>query len=214
MLQYQYSSEDEIPDGLREHYVERDGQYVLNVGGLPTRLAELEEEVRQLRERQLPAGHVAVTEAEARALAAYRELGRPHELRAALEAYEHAQSKLAAIEREQTLRRAAELAGLRPEPFVAVAAAKQLQVEIREVDDDGTRTERAFVRLGEDQLDLREYVERDREWNSLMPALVAQPGGVPYPPQQSAATAEPVNPARAYIARVYQGARKDGANAS
>lgn len=160
------------------------------------RARQLEAQVRDLQGKVPGEGSVILQGDDANAWATYRELGTPDEVRQGLDRQAELQGQLQQRERETLLRQVAEQAGYKPGVLaqldrMAQAQGKELAFEVREVEQDGAKTQVPFVRDGETESALTEYATQ--EWADFLPALTAQPApttppaapppGVRYPPQ-------------------------------
>jgi hypothetical protein len=158
----------------------------------------LRQEVTDLKSKAAPEGTRVLSTDEAKAYDAYAALGKPDDLRKAIDLNGEATAKLARLEREQLLGKAASAAGFKS--AVLQRLAGDLPIEIRDVDGKPA----AFVKDATGETPLTEYATT--AWADFLPALQveAQQGGTSYVNQSAGDKLPPQNPAQAYINRNYK----------
>lgn len=178
---------------------------------------ELQDEVKALKANQKPEGAVILTGDEATAYGAYRELGKPDEIKTWLDERQSLSTQVATAQRDGTLRDAAGAAGFK---FAVLKdRAGDLPIEIREVEVEGKKVNRAFVKPeGGQEAELTAYAEQ--HWGDYLPALQAteqgsgqrsQGNGVAFPAQQSSQAQRQVTGPQVagnYVTSTYQGPPK------
>jgi hypothetical protein len=125
----------------------------------------LREEVTTLKAKVAPDGARVLTAEEAKAYDAYAALGKPEDVKKALEANSEATAKLAKLERSERLRAAAEAAGYKPS--VLERLASDLTIEVRPVKDSAPLV--VVVADGQETA-LADYAEK--EWKDFLPSLM------------------------------------------
>jgi hypothetical protein len=179
-------------------------------GGEAGRVAELlYRENHDLREKnralagQVPGqGAVVLPPEQAAQWTAYTALGKAEELKTALEARTTAETKLASLEREATLRQVQDASGFKASVLGQLPGAAALAFTVREVEADGKQVPTAFVKDAAGvETPLAAYAAQ--HWADFLPALaVAQGGtagqGVGFVTQATGGTA-PSNPVDAFI---------------
>jgi hypothetical protein len=95
---------------------------------------------------KLPAdGAVVLAQADAAELDAYRALGKPAEVKTALDAKSTAEKDLATLRRHEAVRAAAEAHGYKAGLLGKVPSLAEQTIEIKDVQEDGKPVKRAFV---------------------------------------------------------------------
>jgi hypothetical protein len=168
----------------------------------------LGDQVKALEGNQKPEGAVILTGDEATAYEAYKGLGKPDEIKTALDERQALSAEVATAKRDGTLRDAAGAAGFK---FAVLKdRAGELPIEIREVEVQGKKVNRAFIKPeGGQEAELTAYAEQ--HWGDYLPALKAteqgqgqRSSGVTYPAQQSSGSqGNPPNAAQAYLNQTY-----------
>jgi hypothetical protein len=129
----------------------------------------LREEVTTLKAKVAPDGARVLTAEEAKAYDAYAALGKPEDVKKALEANSEATAKLAKLEKAERLRAAAEAAGYKPS--VLERLASDLTIEVRPVKDSAPLV--VVVADGQETA-LADYAKQN--WGDFLPALEAKNG--------------------------------------
>ena len=152
---------------------------------------ELSDELREAKTKVPAEGSVVLSTEQAAQWAAYQALGNPEEVKNAIDEKSTLQGQLDSMARNTILRDVAEKSGfkfsvLQTADDLAKSRGKNLTYELREVEEDGAKVMRAFVKDGDTQKPLGEYAQE--QWADLMPALVVQSDtqtqtGTPYPGQ-------------------------------
>lgn len=155
------------------------------------------EKIRQLTESQPPAGAVVLKGDDAKAWEAYVSLGKPGDLRKALDDGKLVAAEATTLRKAEVVREAAELSGFKP--GVLKTLAKDIEITFVEVKgQDGKAVREAHVKGVDDATTpLKAFAET--EWKEFLPALKAEakgfaPGtpprrnGVPVPPVTSPET--------------------------
>lgn len=193
MLKSIYEKLEDIPEGDRAHYAQADGKYVLQLDNEHPVIVKNGELLRQhstdkgaitrltnekatLEATALPAGHVAMPSAKAQLLPAYEALGKPEDLKAAVGERDGLKAEVSGFKKDATLREVAEAYGWPFEAFKGLDElhrARNLQYELKEVEEDGQKVKRATVKWKdgdkEETKPLKEYAET--EWKPFMPSL-------------------------------------------
>lgn len=178
------------------------------MNGDATRLAEQlyrdnyeqREELRTLRAARPADGAVVLSPEQAAHWQAYQQLGTPEALTTERTQAQHLQERAARLEREQTLRRAAEVANLRPNVLARLPDLPAVEVQEGE-------TPSAFAVPADGQrVALTDYVAQ--HYADFLPALTSEAHSpasrTPYPAQANGKTPTPPNPALAYIKKTYK----------
>jgi hypothetical protein len=170
---------------------------------------QLQQQLQEAQTRALQAGHVAVPQADAEALAAYRALG-------TLEALNGSLAELNGVRRNQTIHRAAGLLNLKGAALVRLLP-EMVEMEFRQEIHDGKAVEIPMIKVNGQQQALQQYVEN--ELKDFLPALkeqtqggsgtsstdqkfVRQPGGGGNPPDDKS------DPVKARIAAMAEQAKQ------
>jgi hypothetical protein len=179
-------------------------------GGEAGRVAELlYRENHELREKnrtlaaQAPGqGAVVLQGEQAAQWTAYTALGKAEELKAAIEARGAAEGRLAALEREATLRQVQDASGYRASVLSQLRGVEDLTFSVREISADGKKLTAAFVKdkAGQEHA-LSDYAAQ--HWADFLPALIASQGGTPSQGagfvRQATSGSAPSNPVDAFI---------------
>jgi hypothetical protein len=169
---------------------------------------ELREKNRTLAAQAPAQGAVVLAGEQAAQWQAYTALGKAEELKAAIEARGAAEGRLAALEREATLRQVQDASGYKASVLGQLPGASDLTFTVREVEADGKKTPTAFVKdkAGAEHA-LTAYAQQ--HWADFLPALAAPQGGAPsqgagFVRQASGGTKPaPADPFTAYTRRAY-----------
>lgn len=147
---------------------------------------QLRDRVRQLEGRVPAEGSMVLTGDQVTAWQAYQQIGDVATVQQRLTDGQTAISERDTLRRDGVLRDVAEMSGFRLSVLQGIRGATDLQYEVREVDENGQRVRRAFVRNGETTTPVADYA--NQHWADFLPALrVAQQGhgGVPFPAQNA-----------------------------
>lgn len=186
--------------GMRALLDKHKGDAMAVVGILYNENYSLRESNRQLKARQAPEGATVLTGEDAQSWATYQALGKPADLKTAVEERTQLQGKLAGMERETTLRSVAEAAGYKPTVLanldrIAKAEGKTLTFDVRETQQDGKPVKVAYVKDGDKELSISDYANAN--WADFLPALTAvqgsgqqQQGGTRFVAQHSGSGAQ------------------------
>ncbi len=153
---------------------------------------DLKRQLADLQGKVPVEGSTVISVDDAAALAAYKALGKPDEVKQGLDEKANLQGKLAGMERETTLRTVAETVGYKAGVLanldrMAKAEGKALDFNVRDTTVDGKTIKAAFVKDGDKELPLTEYASVN--WSDFMPALTVQgtqqqaQSGIRYPTQ-------------------------------
>lgn len=157
--------------------------------GYREQLRSLKAEAEALRAKAPPEGAVLLAAADKEVWQAYRELGQPDDVKARLGERDKLAAEVTAMKRDDLLREAARVAGYKFSVLKDRAAG--LDVELRDVTEDGKTAKQAVVKTESGAQPLGEYAER--HWGDYLPALLTETpagnaAGTPYPSQASSAT--------------------------
>jgi hypothetical protein len=140
--------------------------------------------------KDAPEGSITLTPEEAAAWETYTQLGRPEDLQTTLDAYSEASAELARLQRLDTIRQSAELAGFNAQILTDLDKANPGLTFAVEEDEEGRPQAMVTEEEGEPQ-PLREYAAN--HWRAYLPILTADPAqpsagapGQPYPRQRPA----------------------------
>lgn len=160
---------------------------------------------RDLESNRVPEGGLALTADEAKAWAAYQELGKPEELQSGLKERDDLKEKVELHERKERVAEAASAASLNPEVLLKLPGSEKLRFEVKTEKVDGEDVPVAYVTEAEDGATpqkLTDYV--DETWPEFKPALQAEEqeekgggGGTSFPPQRSKGASTKTGPASA-----------------
>lgn len=158
--------------------------------GYREQLRTLKSEVETLKAKVVPDDAVVLTGDDKAHWQVYRELGKPDEVQARLGERDKLNDELTTLKRDELLRDAAQVAGYKFS--VLKDRASGLNVELRDVTEDGKTVKRAVVKTESGEQPLSEYAER--HWGDYLPALRANAAtpaatGTPYPSQASSTAA-------------------------
>ncbi len=186
---------EKLADALNDNY------------GLRRKRDDLQGEIKTLQANQKPEGATILTGDEAKIYEGYKPLGTPDEIKARLAAGDEASGKAKSLERDGTLRDAAQRYGY---DFDALRAhAGDLALTAQEVEEDGKRVTKYRAGEGTAQTDLAEWVAKQPAYVGRALAVAdtgqgQQSGGVRYPAQWSGGGAQPpANAADAFFAQKY-----------
>jgi hypothetical protein len=165
---------------------------------------EYKTEVETLRGKAAPEGAIVLSADDAKAWEAYKAIGKPDDLTKAVTDRDAAQAELQKLRHEKTLTAAAEAHGYRAAALGKLPSLAGKAIEMREVEIEGAKVPRAFVKDGDKETGLTEYITaHDPE---LLPALSADAvetrkgGGISYPAQPgNGGKPAAVNAAKSYI---------------
>lgn len=135
--------------------------------------------------KQVPAeGGRALTKEEAAAYDAYVVLGKPADLKTAIDAGKTGQERLATLERDALVRAAAEAHGYKPAALGKLPSLTGKNILVEDAQVDGKQIKRAFVQDGNAKIALPDYItQHDPEFVAALAAEPAAPGGIVLPPQ-------------------------------
>lgn len=193
-----YSSLDEVPEALREHYKLSGGKYVpelsddhpvvvnnkqllLDKSKAVSRSEELTADLEVAKQSSLPRGHIAVSKADHDLLEKVKVHGTSDEVVKKLDEHKTLKEETDRRKRQDSLTDVAKELGYMPEAFVRLQGLPDF--EIRE--KDGKKTVIAKVKDGNTTVekDASEYVEA--EFAPFLPALKAEKNGTRYHGSQS-----------------------------
>lgn len=123
----------------------------------------LKQEVATLKERQPAEGTRVLSKEEADEYGAYVALGKPADVKKAIDANGEASAKLAKLERDAQLRTAADAAGYKPSVLSTLAGDLDIQVEAKE------GKPLVYVVKDGEKIALADYAAK--EWADFLPAL-------------------------------------------
>lgn len=126
--------------------------------------ARYRDEIRTLKERTLPDGAAVLQGDDLTRWTRYQELGTPDDLQTRLAERDTLADRLAAHDRAATVRKVAELTGWKADVLADVGA--NVAYEIREIDEQGQKVEKAFVKKDEG-----DPVPVEQHFQKLLPAL-------------------------------------------
>lgn len=148
---------------------------------------ELKAELEGLRGKVAPEGSAILTADDAKRWEAYTALGKPEDLTKAVSERDAAQAELSKVTRGLALHAAADAHGYKVAVLGKLPSLTDKPIEVREIEVEGQKVKRAFVKDGTQETGLAEYITaHDPE---LLPALTAdaadtrKTGGTPYPAQ-------------------------------
>lgn len=184
-----YSTLDEVPEGLREHYKKSDGRYVPDLSDdhpvvahnktllsekstATAKVKELEADIEASKDKHLQRGQVAVAKADAELIDKYKPLGTPDELTAMKTEHGTLKSDLDKRKRQDAHTVAAKELGYNVDAFLKLPDMPELEVR----EKDGKKSVVAKVKDGENTVekDAKEFIEAN--YAALMPALTVKAG--------------------------------------
>lgn len=174
--------------------------------------------INDLRGKVPAEGAVVLAGADAQAYEAYKALGKPEEVKAAIEKRDQLQGQLDDVTRDATIRDAAAAAGFKfsvlseRDKVARKVDGKTLMFAVREVERDGKRSNVAFVKDGDTEKPLSEYAAE--KWADYMPALVQgnqSSNGKQFPTQH---TGTGGNQQEADVVSSFLGKREEAAKAA
>jgi hypothetical protein len=174
-----------------------------------TRRFNLRAERRTLREQvaAVPEGARVLTKDEAKAYEAYLAFGKsPDELKQALDANGEATAKLAKLERQAQIRIAAEAHGYRAGLLSELRSLDGKSIETREIEEQGSKVKRSFVKDGDVELSLPDFLSKQAPDAVGALTLDSSSTGTGYVTQSTGDKQPPQNAAQAYINQRYKGA--------
>lgn len=206
LIRYLHSSDDGQPEGgdagdiKASDIINRYGTGADSALRLAEKVADLENKLYRLRETKraltqerdelkakLPAdGAVVVAQDDAAALEAYRALGKPEEVKAALDAKAAAEGKLHTLERDATLRDVREVTGFDLDVLREIGGA-EWQYTIKTETGDAGDVRRVYVNDGSQEVAIDQHPKVQKFLPALKPSAPA-PVGTPFP-RQSAGSA-------------------------
>jgi len=157
---------------------------------------ELKAKVEALEKSLPPDGSVVLSKADSERWEAYKSLGKPDELTKLKAEHVELQGKVAAAERNNTLRSVAEVAGLKADVLSKLVTDAHA-FEIKDEKQDGKDIKRAYIVIESDgkkeAKPLVEYAEQ--AWPEFMPALkpAEEVKGTPYLKQTKGEPPKPPN---------------------
>ncbi len=124
---------------------------------------------------------------------AYKALGAPAELKQQVEAATDATTKLAALQRNEAFRVAAEAQGYRAGTLAKLPSLAGKDLIVKDVEADGKPTKAAFVVADGKEYPLSDYITaNDPEFLPALTADVAKPSGTPYVRQNVGGAVNPL----------------------
>ncbi len=106
----------------------------------------------------------------------YKAMGKPTEIRKKIDDGEAAVARTAELERDAVIKEAAEVSGYKfPVLKDRVGQDSALTLEVKDVEEDGSKVRKAFVKKDGKDLALDDYATK--EWADYMPSLVASGQG-------------------------------------
>lgn len=187
-----YNTLDEVPEGLREHYVKSDGKYVPQLSDdhpvivhnkkllsekseATARVAEIQADLDHAKSHSLQRGQVAIAKAESELLDKYRPLGTPDELTVIKTEYSTLKQDAEKRTREDNLRLVAKELNYNPDAFILLQDLPEF--EIRD-GKDGKKQVIAKVKDGDKvvEKDGAPYIESHPKIAPLLPALKVAEG--------------------------------------
>lgn len=188
---------DRVAELERENYTHREKR------------REAAERIKALEANQRPEGATILTGDEATAYNAYRELGKPDEIKSALAERETLSTEVATAKRDGTLRDAAQRYGYDFDALRGLAG--DIALSSYEVDEEGKKVTKYRVGEGAEQAEMAEWVGKQPAYvqRALTTAEQTQrTGGVTYPPQQgSGGQGQPVGAGQSFVNNKYGGKR-------
>lgn len=209
MLKSFYAKLEDIPETDRAHYAFQDGRYVLQLDSEhpvikkntellaqhstdKAQITRLTNEKAALEGTSLPAGHVAVPAADAALLTAYRTVGTPEEIRAAVTERDTLKTDLTTTKRKELLRTVSQAEGW-PLALLETAGAN-LEFEMREIEieQDGKKVKapraHVLVKGADNRVEAKpfgEFAAADAGLKELLPLVEAgrkaqPPEGTPF----------------------------------
>ena len=177
-----------ITDAQIEHLIERlgGGDQKNTIIKLMTENKEYRDQRRELRaevedlKKKIPSEDtVILTDDEVKLWKSYQELGKPEDLKKTSSKIVELQGELDKRDRKDELTRVAGISGFKPSVFFDLAESKGLATEIREIEVDGEKVERAFVKFASDEkgamLPMSEFV--DSQLADYKPSLIVEDKG-------------------------------------
>lgn len=154
---------------------------------------KLNAKVEELQGKQPAAGAVVLTSDEAKTWGAIKELGlSADEIKTRLQSSTETEKELATLKRKELIREAAETEGYKA-TVLGTLIASDMPIEFKEVEKDGKKRRAAFVKIGEEQKPLSEYVESTHA--DFLPALrVEQQQQTKFVRQDTSGRAPAANP--------------------
>lgn len=159
----------------------------------------LKAELEQARGKVPADGSVILSAEDAAAWNAYKELGKPEEIKSMKDEYQ-------GLQRDAVYREVAEAHGYKPAVLSQLPGVGELNFEVREIEKDGQKSKAAFVTNGDGQeRPLSEYASE--KWADFMPALAVeatsqqQTSFTPFPKQSTGGGQAKSDPVNDYLAR-------------
>jgi hypothetical protein len=158
----------------------------------------LRQEITDLKAKVAPEGVRMLTADEAPLWDAYTALGKPDELKQAIDANGEATQKLARLERVEQIRAAAEAHGYKAGLLSELRSLDGKAIETREIEEQGQKVKRAFVKDGDAELSLPDFLTK-RAPDAIGALTVnAAPAGTSYVPQSVGDKSAPTTAGKAY----------------
>lgn len=176
----------------------RYGQTAESALRMAEKLAESENANYRLRERnrvltqerdaakgkQAPDGATVLSADEAKLWAAYQVLGKPDELKTAIETDKTGQERLSKLERDALIRDAAEAHGYKAAALSKLPSLAGKTILVEDGQHEGKTIKRAFVQHEGAKVALPDYItQHDPEFVAALPSEPAPSGGTVLPPQ-------------------------------
>lgn len=167
------------------------------------KIKELETQNRELQGKVPKEGTAVLDVEQAKSWQAYQALGKPEELATVKSGY-------TALQREQLIGKAAEAHQFKP-GVLGKLVGSGLGIDIRDVEKDGQKTAVAFIKDGDKEIPLLDYVKTN--FSDFLPSLQATATppatpGVPFPKQGAGQPPPAGDPVSKYIEQ------RDKANAA
>lgn len=189
-------NKDDAQEGLKKLLEKHNNDAMALAGQLYSENYQLRDKSCTLRaevedaKKKLPAEDaVILSKADAERLEAYKALGKPDDLRAALTERDTLKTENAKAQRKDLLRSVADAEGFDVDVFTSLAS-DDLSFEIKEVKKDGKEFKQAsvIIKVGDKQESkpLADYAAE--KWQKFLPALkpTEKKEGTPYVPQKKA----------------------------
>lgn len=135
----------------------------------------LQQQITDLQSKLPADGTVVLNADQAKLWETYQGLGKPEDVSKAIKERDEYQGELTTFRRNDVIKQAAEAHGYKPSALGKLPSLNGKQIEVREVEVEGQKAKRAFVKDGDKETGLTEFIqERDAEF---LPALAADGGG-------------------------------------
>jgi hypothetical protein len=188
-------------EGALMRLLEKHAEVLTDNSQLRAQRRTLRQEVTDLKAKQPVEGGRVLTKEEAAAYDAYVALGEPAKVKTSLEAAATATQRLTALERTDALRAAAEAHGYKAGVLGELRSLDGKAIETREMEVEGQKVKRAFVKDGATETLLPDYLSQQAP--DVLAALAAEPpppAGTSYVAQSVGGKPAPTNPGKAYVA--------------